>query len=69
VDWKYCLGLEPADEGFEFTALNRFRHRLLADCAGAAAVGQQHYRDGEKVVRREEREHGLPPGRPPGLPV
>jgi transposase len=24
---------------------------------------QQYYRDGEKVIRREEREHGLPPGR------
>ena len=30
VDWKYCLGLELADEGFEFTALNGFRERLLA---------------------------------------
>jgi len=24
---------------------------------------QQYHRDGEKVIRREEREHGLPPGR------
>jgi transposase len=24
---------------------------------------QQYYRDGERVIRREEREHGLPPGR------
>jgi transposase len=24
---------------------------------------QQYYRDGEKVIRREDREHGLPPGR------
>jgi transposase len=30
VDWKYCLGLDLADEGFEFTALNGFRERLLA---------------------------------------
>jgi transposase len=30
VDWKYCLGLELEDEGFEFTALNGFRERLLA---------------------------------------
>src|SRR6266568_7747286 len=27
VDWKYCLGLELEDEGFEFTALNGFRDR------------------------------------------
>jgi transposase len=30
VDWKYCLGWELADEGFEFTALSGFRERLLA---------------------------------------
>src|SRR5439155_7227185 len=30
VDWKYCLGLELADPGFEFTVLNGFRDRLLA---------------------------------------
>ncbi len=24
---------------------------------------QEYYRDREKVIRREEREHGLPPGR------
>jgi transposase len=30
VDWKYCLGLELDDEGFEFTALHGFRERLLA---------------------------------------
>ena len=30
VDWKYCLGLDLADEGFEFTALTGFRDRLLA---------------------------------------
>jgi transposase len=30
VDWKYCLGLELADPGFEFTVLSGFRDRLLA---------------------------------------
>ena len=30
MDWKYCLGLELTDKGFEFTALNGFRERLLA---------------------------------------
>jgi transposase len=30
VDWKYCLGLELADPGFEFTVLSGFRGRLLA---------------------------------------
>jgi transposase len=30
IDWKYCLGLELADDGFEFTVLNGFRERLAA---------------------------------------
>jgi transposase len=30
IDWKYCLGLELADDGFEFTVLNGFRERLSA---------------------------------------
>jgi transposase len=30
VDWKYCLGLELEDAGFEFTVLSGFRDRLLA---------------------------------------
>src|SRR5437667_2581351 len=30
VDWKYCLGLDLADPGFEFTVLSGFRDRLLA---------------------------------------
>jgi transposase len=30
IDWKYCLGLELAGDGSEFTALNGFRERLLA---------------------------------------
>jgi transposase len=33
LDWKYCLGLELEDEGFEFTALNGFRERLVAGAA------------------------------------
>jgi transposase len=30
IDWKYCLGLELADDGFEFTVLHGFRERLAA---------------------------------------
>jgi transposase len=30
LDWTYCLGLGLAGEGFEFTALNGFRERLVA---------------------------------------
>ena len=40
VDWKYCLGLELADEGFEYTALNGFRERLLAGGAERMLFGR-----------------------------
>jgi transposase len=30
LDWKYCLGLELADPGFDFSVLSEFRSRLVA---------------------------------------
>ena len=30
IDWKYCLGLELADPGFDFSVLSEFRSRLVA---------------------------------------
>ena len=36
LDWKYCLGLPLADEGFDFSVLSEFRDRLAA--AGAERV-------------------------------
>jgi transposase len=30
LDWKYCLGLELGDEGFDFSVLSEFRSRLVA---------------------------------------
>jgi transposase len=33
IDWKYCLGLEMTDQGFDFSVLGEFRAWLLA--AGA----------------------------------
>ena len=29
IDWKYCLGLELTDEGFDASVLAEFRERLL----------------------------------------
>src|SRR6266550_1420923 len=29
IDWKYCLGLELADEGFDSSILTEFRNRLV----------------------------------------
>src|SRR5262245_47581831 len=33
IDWKYLLGLELTDAGFDFSALSEFRDRLLAGSA------------------------------------
>ena len=33
-DWKYCLGLELTDKGFDFSVLSLFRARLLDGGAG-----------------------------------
>ena len=33
MDWKYALGLELTDAGFDFSALSEFRSRLLAGAA------------------------------------
>jgi transposase len=29
IDWKYLLGLELTDPGFDFSVLSEFRERLL----------------------------------------
>lgn len=33
IDWKYALGLELADPGFDFSVLSEFRTRLVAGAA------------------------------------
>ena len=33
IDWKYALGLELTDAGFDFSALSEFRSRLVAGAA------------------------------------
>jgi transposase len=33
IDWKYALGLDLADPGFDFSVLSKFRTRLLAGSA------------------------------------
>jgi len=30
IDWKYCLGLDLADHGFDYSVLSEFRERLAA---------------------------------------
>ncbi|MBO0806548.1 MAG: IS1182 family transposase [Nocardiopsaceae bacterium] len=34
IDWKYCLGLEMTDPGFDFSVLSEFRARLAEGDAG-----------------------------------
>jgi transposase len=38
LDWKYCLGLELGDEGFDFSVLSEFRSRLVAGEMEAALL-------------------------------
>src|SRR6266487_6415992 len=38
LDWKYCLGLELADPGFDFSVLSEFRSRLVAGAMEAALL-------------------------------
>ena len=33
IDWKYALGLELTDDGFDFSVLSEFRSRLLEGSA------------------------------------
>jgi transposase len=38
LDWKYCLGLELDDEGFDFSVLSEFRARLAAGAMEAVLL-------------------------------
>jgi transposase len=38
LDWKYCLGLELTDPGFDFSVLSEFRSRLVAGGMGKALL-------------------------------
>jgi transposase len=40
IDWKYLLGLELTDPGFDFSVLCEFRDRLLAGSAAALLLGK-----------------------------
>src|SRR4051794_22717255 len=40
LDWKYCLGLELADPGFDFSVLSEFRSRLVAGAMETALLAR-----------------------------
>jgi transposase len=67
IDWKYCLGLEMTDQGFDFSVLSGFRARLLAagpgqrplelllarlKAAGLVAAGMRQRTDSTHVLAR-----------------
>ena len=39
IDWKYSLGLDLTDTGFDFSVLSEFRTRLVDEGAGDAVTG------------------------------
>jgi transposase len=39
IDWKYALGLELSDAGFDYSVLSEFRDRLVADEMGRGCEG------------------------------
>jgi transposase len=47
LDWKYCLGLELTDPGFDFSVLSEFRSRLVAGGMEKALLGLLLARLGE----------------------
>ena len=47
LDWKYCLGLELGDEGFDFSVLSEFRSRLVAGAMETALLDALLARLGE----------------------
>ena len=55
IDWKYLLGLELTDAGFDFSVLSEFRARLLAGGAEARLLDKllARCRDRELVKARE----------------
>lgn len=50
IDWKYALGLELVDSGFDFTILCEFRARLVADNAEGRLL---------TLLLKHFQEHGL----------
>src|SRR5215813_8057332 len=51
IDWKYALGLELTDPGFDYSVLCKFRARLLA--------GQEEGRLLEALLVHSQRQYGV----------
>jgi len=65
IDWKYALGLELTDPGFDFSALSEFRTRLLAGGAEQLLLDRllSHFRERgllkARGKQRTDSTHGL----------
>ncbi len=53
LSWKYALGTELSDAGFDFSALSKFRARLVGHCreAGLIKAGGKQRTDSTHVIR------------------
>jgi transposase len=72
IDWKYALGLELADTGFDASVLSEFRARLAVDDQAERLLGQMLARLGEQRLlarggrQRTDATHVLAAVREPG---
>jgi transposase len=64
IDWKYLLGLELTDCGFDFSVLSEFRQRLIDGQAGQVLLDRllEHCRLLGLVKARGKTTHGFDSG-------
>jgi transposase len=53
IDWKYLLGLELSDSGFDYSILSRFRSRLIHGNAEALLLEKMLSQCREAGILRE----------------
>ena len=64
IDWKYALGLELTDPGFDYSVLSEFRRRLVAGGQEALLLDRLLERlTARGLVRARGRPKGLPSAR------
>jgi len=56
IDWKYVLGLELTDEGFDYSVLSEFRSRLLEGEAEQKLIDEILHRLQEKGLLKSARQ-------------
>ena len=61
MTWKYALGLELEDPGFDASVLSEFRSRLVAGDLTCLALDALLERLGLGLVRGSRRQRTIPP--------